>query len=75
MWMARAKVSLRIAAIGILAVANFLLRLFGMQDYMLFVGLGLVSYGLSLVYLPAAYIAPGAVLAAVAISISFRGSK
>jgi hypothetical protein len=34
---------------------------------MLAAGLGLVGYGLSLVYLPAAFAVPGAVLAAVAI--------
>lgn len=39
----------------------------GARELMLFAGLGLLGYGLSLVYWPAAFIAPGAVLAAVAV--------
>jgi hypothetical protein len=65
----------RISALALLTVVNFLFRLFGMRDYMLFAGLGLTSYGLLMVYPPAAYIAPGVVLASVAIAITFKGAK
>ena len=37
------------------------------RDYILFAGLGLLSYGLSLVNLPIAFIAPGVVLVYVAV--------
>ena len=40
---------------------------FGLRDMLLFGGLALVGYGLSMVSLPAAFIVPGAVLAGVSI--------
>lgn len=67
--------ALRMLAVALLAVANFAIRLFSARDYMLFAGLGLMAYGLTLVYLPAAYIVPGTILAAVAIAISFKGAN
>ncbi|MBB3297887.1 hypothetical protein [Rhizobium sp. BK112] len=67
--------ALRMVAFALLAIANFAFRLFGARDYMLFAGLGLMAYGLKLVYEPAAYIAPGVVLAAVAVAISFKGAN
>lgn len=39
----------------------------GPREFALIAGLALVSYGASLIYWPAAFIAPGAVLLAVAI--------
>lgn len=67
--------ALRLFAIALLTMVNFVIGLFGLQDYMLFVGLALSSYGLSLVSVPAAYIFPGVILAAVSIVISFKGTK
>jgi len=40
---------------------------FDRRDIVGLVGLGLLAYGLALVYLPAAFIAPGAILTAVAV--------
>lgn len=65
----------RMLASALLTVAIFFFRLFGVRDYMLFAGLGLTSYGLSMIYPPAAYVFPGIVLASVAIAITFKGSK
>lgn len=65
--MARLKSALSAAALVLVVVANFLFRLFGMRDYMLFAGLGLAAYGVSFIYGPAAYILPGVALSAVAI--------
>lgn len=39
----------------------------GAREYLLLAGLGLAGYGISLIYWPAAFILPGAVLAAVAV--------
>ncbi|TWD58103.1 hypothetical protein FB480_101858 [Agrobacterium vitis] len=39
----------------------------GMREIVMFSGLALMGYGLSLVYLPAAFIAPGCILVFVAI--------
>ena len=43
------------------------LAVIGVQDLSLALGLALLGYGLSLVYWPAGFIAPGVVLIAVAI--------
>lgn len=51
----------------LLTVVAFLVSLFGKRDYLLFAGLGLLAYGLSFVFLPAAFIIPGAVMALIAI--------
>lgn len=67
--------ALRLIAIALLAMANFVIGMFSMQDYMLFAGLALAAYGLSQVSVPAAYIFPGVILAAVSIAISFKGTK
>tara|TARA_R110002074_G_scaffold21173_5_gene66088 strand:+ start:8308 stop:8529 length:222 start_codon:yes stop_codon:yes gene_type:complete len=40
---------------------------FDARDMFLFAGLGLVSYGLTLVWLPAAFIVPGLILLYVAV--------
>lgn len=37
------------------------------RDVLLWVGLGLVGYGLSLIFWPAAFIVPGVVLVAIAV--------
>jgi hypothetical protein len=49
------------------STAVFIAGLVSARDLMLFSGLGLAAYGLSLVYVPAAFILPGAALAAVAV--------
>jgi hypothetical protein len=73
--MRRLMPALRVAALVVLTVANFLFRLFGTRDYMLFAGLALMGYGLALVSPPTAFIVPGAILASVAITISLKGGK
>lgn len=39
----------------------------GFRDLMLFAGLAIAGYGLALIYWPAAFVIPGAILAAVAV--------
>lgn len=48
-------------------VAGAIISTFDMRDVLLYAGLALVGYGLSLIFWPAAFIVPGAVLVAVAI--------
>ncbi|MBN9135472.1 MAG: hypothetical protein J0I92_05405 [Phyllobacterium sp.] len=56
-WLVVRPVLLTVALAGLLSA----------RDYLLALGLLLASYGLALVWLPAAFIVPGAVLAAVAV--------
>lgn len=60
---------------AIAALAIFLFRLFSIQDYMLFLGLALLGYGCHMVYPPAAFLAPGAILIFTAIFASVLGGK
>lgn len=48
-------------------VGATLLAPIGFGEVLLFAGCGLLGYGLSFVYLPAAFAVPGAILAGVAI--------
>lgn len=58
----------------IFSLAAKLPGLFDVRDAFLFSGLALSSYGLSLVYLPLAFIAPGAVLTYLAIAANGGGN-
>jgi hypothetical protein len=73
---ARARARAAIAAIGrtigaaaVLAwrAAGVVAFAFDSRDYLLFVGLALVGFGLSFIYWPAVFLVPGAALAAVAV--------
>ena len=47
--------------------AAFILEPIGFREILLFAGCGLISWGLAPVYAPAAFVVPGAILAAVAV--------
>lgn len=55
------------AAVVVGAVILILLGPIGFPELMLFAGCGLLSYGASFIYPPAAWLAPGAILAGLAI--------
>jgi hypothetical protein len=52
---------------GLFAALSGAAEKIGARELMLVIGLGLVGYGLFLVFPPAAFVVPGAVLCAVAV--------
>ena len=58
-----------------LFIATIVYSTIGATEIMLASGLVLIAYGLSMVYLPAAYFVPGSVLTIIAVYGVFKSSR
>jgi len=59
--------SARAVATALMVVAAVVMQPVGFREVLLFVGCGLLSYGGGLIYPPATYLVPGAILVGVAV--------